>query len=99
MSHVTGIVALIAGIARAAGIVIVMRSFKAAEFIALANDDLVFLPGAINVPVAYLAEPAQRDVAMVGLRTLYPDGTLQRSTYPTPTPARALIALTCMSRT
>lgn len=39
MSHVTGVVALIAGVVRAAGTLIVMRTFKAAEFLALAERE------------------------------------------------------------
>jgi acyl-CoA synthetase (AMP-forming)/AMP-acid ligase II len=58
MSHVTGIVALIAGITRVAGTLIVMRSFKAAEFIALAERER--MTHTLLVPAMYnlcLLEP------------------------------------------
>jgi acyl-CoA synthetase (AMP-forming)/AMP-acid ligase II len=58
MSHVTGVIALIAAMARAAGTLIVMRSFKAAEFIALAERER--MTHTLLVPAMYnlcLLEP------------------------------------------
>jgi acyl-CoA synthetase (AMP-forming)/AMP-acid ligase II len=58
MSHVTGVVALIAGMVRAAGTLIVMRAFKAAEFIALAERER--MTHTLLVPAMYnlcLIEP------------------------------------------
>lgn len=62
MSHVTGIVALIAGIVRAAGTLIVMRSFKGSEFIALAERER--MTHTLLVPAMYnlcLLDPAFTD--------------------------------------
>jgi O-succinylbenzoic acid--CoA ligase len=69
MSHVTGIVALIAGIARAAGTLIVMRSFKAAEFIALAERER--MTHTLLVPAMYnlcLLEPKFADADLSAWR-------------------------------
>jgi O-succinylbenzoic acid--CoA ligase len=69
MSHVTGIVALIAGMTRAAGTLIVMRSFKAAEFIALAERE--GMTHTLLVPAMYnlcLLEPAFADADLSAWR-------------------------------
>ena len=69
MSHVTGIVALIAGIARAAGTLLVMRSFKAAEFIALAERER--MTHTLLVPAMYhlcLLEPRFADADLSAWR-------------------------------
>lgn len=69
MSHVTGIVALIAGITRAAGTLIVMRSFKAAEFIALAERER--MTHTLLVPAMYnlcLLEPKFADADLSAWR-------------------------------
>ncbi|MFM9849547.1 MAG: class I adenylate-forming enzyme family protein [Hyphomicrobiaceae bacterium] len=58
MSHVTGVVALIAGLVRAAGTLIVMRTFKAAEFLVLAERER--MTHTLLVPAMYnlcLLEP------------------------------------------
>ena len=58
MSHVTGVVASIAGVIRAAGTLIVMRTFKAAEFLALAERER--MTHTLLVPAMYnlcLIEP------------------------------------------
>lgn len=58
MSHVTGVVALIAAMVRAAGTLIVMRAFKAAEFVALAERER--MTHTLLVPAMYnlcLLEP------------------------------------------
>ena len=58
MSHVTGVVALIAAMVAAAGTLIVMRAFKAAEFLALAERER--MTHTLLVPAMYnlcLLEP------------------------------------------
>ena len=58
MSHVTGVVALIASMVRAAGTLIVMRTFKAAEFLELAERER--MTHTLLVPAMYnlcLIEP------------------------------------------
>ena len=58
MSHVTGVVALIAGMVRAAGTLIVMRTFKAGEFLDLAERER--MTHTLLVPAMYnlcLLEP------------------------------------------
>ena len=59
MSHVTGVVASIAGMVRAAGTLIVMRAFKTADFIALAERER--MTHTLLVPAMYnlcLIEPS-----------------------------------------
>ena len=59
MSHVTGVIALIAAMVRAAGTLIVMRAFKAGEFIALAERER--MTHTLLVPAMYnlcLLEPS-----------------------------------------
>ena len=58
MSHVTGVVALIASMARAAGTLVVLRTFKAAEFLKLAERER--MTHTLLVPAMYnlcLVEP------------------------------------------
>lgn len=69
MSHVTGIVALIAGMTRAAGTLIVMRSFRAADFIALAEQER--MTQTLLVPAMYnlcLIEPKFADADLSAWR-------------------------------
>lgn len=63
------------------------------RYVALANDDLVFHPDTIEKAARCLHAPEHGDVAMVGVRTLHPDGRLYPTTYSVPTPERALVAL------
>lgn len=59
MSHVTGVIALIASMVRAAATLIIMRTFKASEFIALAERER--MTHTLLVPAMYnlcLIEPA-----------------------------------------
>jgi long-chain acyl-CoA synthetase len=65
MSHVTGVVALIAAIVRAAGTLIVMRNFKAADFIDLAERER--MTHTLLVPAMYnllLLEPRFPEAAL-----------------------------------
>jgi acyl-CoA synthetase (AMP-forming)/AMP-acid ligase II len=67
MSHVTGIVALIAGMVRAAGTLVVMRAFKAAEFIALAERERI--THTLLVPAMYNLCLIDADFAHADLST------------------------------
>jgi acyl-CoA synthetase (AMP-forming)/AMP-acid ligase II len=66
LSHVTGLVALITTLVRAAGKLVIMRAFKAADFLALAERER--MTHTLMVPAMYnlcLLQPdfAQRDLA------------------------------------
>lgn len=65
-----------------------------AEYFLVANDDIVFRPGALARAVDYLETAVHARVGVVGFRQLNPDGTLQPSTYSFPTVPRVLLNLT-----
>jgi GT2 family glycosyltransferase len=60
-----------------------LRESRAAHVLVL-NSDAEVKPGAVGVMLALLA--SRPDVGIVGPRTLYPDGRVQVSTGPRPTP-------------
>jgi GT2 family glycosyltransferase len=64
-----------------------------ADYILIANDDLIFLEGSLNKPVAYLEDAANRDIGVLGIRLLNADRTLQPSTYSFPGLLRAIVAV------
>ncbi len=64
-----------------------------ADYVLVANDDLLFRPDAVERCVDFLERDESIDVAALSPRLLNDDGTLQRSTYGFPTVARALLDL------
>jgi GT2 family glycosyltransferase len=66
---------------------------SAAEYLLLANDDLVFLPGALSRAVAFLEEAGHQRVGMVGFRLENPDGSLQPSTFSFPRLGTSLLSI------
>src|SRR5262249_16391012 len=62
-----------------------------ADFYLVANDDLVFLPGSLERAVAFMSDPANARVGVVGFNLRNSDGSLQPSTYSFPTVKRALL--------
>jgi len=62
-----------------------------ADYLLMANDDVVFLPGSLERAVAFLEDPEHARVACVGFNLRNPDGSLQPSTYSFPTVPRALL--------
>jgi GT2 family glycosyltransferase len=66
---------------------------SAADYLLLANDDLVFHPESVARCLDFLERPENSDVAALSPRLLNADGTLQRSTYGFPTVTRALLDL------
>jgi len=63
------------------------------EYFLVSNDDVVYLPGALERAVAYLEDSAHRRVGVVGLQRLNPDGSVQPSTYSFQTVPRLLLDL------
>jgi GT2 family glycosyltransferase len=61
-------------------------------FVLLLNSDTVLAPGALRALETYLDDHPR--AAVVGPRLVYPDGTLQRSTYPDPSVADTLLGET-----
>jgi GT2 family glycosyltransferase len=62
-----------------------------AEYVMVSNDDVIYLPGAIERAVRYLGDPAHAKVGAVGLQRLNPDRSIQPSTYSFPTVPRFLL--------
>jgi GT2 family glycosyltransferase len=58
------------------------------EYVLLLNDDTLVPPGALDALCSYL--DTHPETAVVGPRLLNPDGTLQQSCYPFPSPFRCL---------
>lgn len=69
-----------------------------ADYQLVANDDLIFLPGALQRAVAFLEDPANARVAVAAFQLLNPDGTIQPSTYSFPTVPRFLLDLSGLRR-
>ena len=68
-------------------------SNPAADFLLVANDDLVFHRDAASRCIDVLEQSEFADVASLSPRLLNEDGSLQRSTYGFPTVTRALLDL------
>jgi GT2 family glycosyltransferase len=64
----------------------------AAAYVLLLNSDTVLAPDALRTLETYLDHHPR--AAVVGPRLVYPDGTLQRSTYPDPSVADTLLGET-----
>lgn len=62
-----------------------------ADYVLIANDDLIFLRGSLGTPIAYLEEPPHRQVGILGIKLLNPDHTLQPSTYSFPGLMRSIM--------
>lgn len=58
---------------------------SAADYFLVLNDDLRFLPGAVERAVRYMDDPAHARVAVVAFQLRNPDGSVQPSTYSFPT--------------
>lgn len=69
---------------------------SAARYVLLLNSDTRVSPGALAALEEYLDRNA--DVAIAGPRLLYPDGTLQRSTFPLPTPLEVFLDASNLSK-
>ncbi|MBI4500120.1 MAG: glycosyltransferase [Gemmatimonadetes bacterium] len=69
-----------------------------ADYFLVANDDVIFLPGALGRAVAFLEDPANARVGVVGFQLRNPDDTVQPSTYSFPTLTRALLELSGLRR-
>ena len=67
-----------------------------AKYVLLLNSDTVVAPGAAEALIRYLDQNPR--VAMVGPRILDPDGTLQRSCFPFPTPVDVFLDMSNLSR-
>jgi hypothetical protein len=52
-----------------------------ADYYLVINDDLLFRPGSIEKPLAYMQREESRQVGMLTVRLLNADGSLQPSTY------------------
>lgn len=65
-----------------------------ADYYLIANDDIVFLPGAIDRSMEYMQCETNAGVGVVGYRHLNADGSLQRSTYGFPMFFTAFLGLT-----
>lgn len=52
-----------------------------ADYYLVINDDLIFIPGSVDKPLAYMERPENSRVGMLGVRLLNADGSLQPSTY------------------
>ncbi|MBY0496022.1 MAG: hypothetical protein K2Y23_17580 [Cyanobacteria bacterium] len=52
-----------------------------ADYYLLLNDDLIFLEGSVDRPLAFMLRPENKDVGMVTVKLLNADGSLQPSTY------------------
>ncbi len=63
-----------------------------ARYVWLLNDDLVLLPGAVNVITDFMELPANARAAVVSPKLLNPDGSLQPSTYGFPSMPQILLA-------
>lgn len=70
------------------------RAGVTTDYFLLTNDDIVFLPRAIDRAVKYMQSEENARVGVVGPKLLNPDGTLQRSTYGFPTFATAFLDVT-----
>jgi GT2 family glycosyltransferase len=64
-----------------------------ADYLLVANDDLVFLDDAVATSIDALERGEYAQVAALSPRLLNADGTLQRSTYGFPSVSRALLDL------
>lgn len=69
----------------------VLKKTKA-PYVLITNDDVIFLPSAIEKMISYME--AHPDVGMVGPKLLNPDLTLQRSRYGYPTLFRMFLLFT-----
>jgi GT2 family glycosyltransferase len=70
-----------------------------ADYLWIINDDLVFLPGAIERVTTFLEAPAQERVAAVSPRLLNPDRSLQPSTYSFPVMPQMFLGVTGLRET
>jgi GT2 family glycosyltransferase len=52
-----------------------------ADYYLVINDDLIFLPGSVEKPLAYMQRPESSRIGMLTVRLLNADGSLQPSTY------------------
>ena len=52
-----------------------------AEYYLVINDDMLFLPGSLDKPLAYMQLPEAAHIGMLTIRLLNRDGSLQPSTY------------------
>lgn len=52
-----------------------------ADYYLVINDDVVFLPGSVDKPLAYMERPEASRIGVLSIRLLNADGSLQPSTY------------------
>ncbi len=52
-----------------------------ADYYLVINDDMIFLPGSLDKPLAYMRRPEASRIGMLTIRLLNRDGSLQPSTY------------------
>jgi len=63
------------------------------DYILILNDDLVFLPNAIEKMLSFMESSENQKVAMLSPKLLNPDGTLQPSTYGFPSVLTAFLSV------
>jgi GT2 family glycosyltransferase len=66
-----------------------------AKYVLLLNSDTIVMPGAVEALIRYLDQNPR--VAIGGPRILNPDGTLQRSCFPFPTPVDVFLDVSNLS--
>lgn len=62
-----------------------------ADYILLANDDIVFLPGTLEKTILFMERPENAKIGVLGPKLLNQDRTLQHSTYSFITIFRAIL--------